>query len=119
MLVELILYLLLLAAAFTFIQVMFAFLLLYLENAHDTKLHSSMPRKPSIESLIKVFCFEWAMRLPLKIFSYPYMFFYANNKKHSPKGKTCIVLMHGYGRTELDWIWFEKSLKQASEFDIV
>lgn len=110
--IELTCYLLLLLALFSFVQVLFAFLLLHMESTLNTHIKIPIVCKPNVASMIKSFLFEWLVKLGVRLISYPILF-YRHYKHDAPvvSSKKCIVLLHGYSRNEVDWIWFKKHLQ--------
>ncbi|MBT6206806.1 MAG: hypothetical protein HOI53_02155, partial [Francisellaceae bacterium] len=114
---KLALYALVFIAGFSFIQVLFAFLLLYLESSLNTHITKPITSKPTTVKMVGLFFFEWIFKLFLKLVSYPILFL--NSKaKHVAHSKSCIILLHGYSRNAVDWLWFKKHL-QANGKDIM
>lgn len=110
--VELALFALLLFIAFSGIQVLFAFVFLYVESSLGSKINVKLTIKPKLNSMVKAFFFEWLVKLGVRFISYPILLFrkYQSHEDSESGSKRCIVLMHGYSRNEVDWIWFKNNL---------
>lgn len=103
---EILLYVISILALFVGIQVLFAFLLLYLENTINTFINEQMETKPSVYELSISFLWEFVLTFS-KYITWPILFF---SKKKSPaESDRCVVLLHGYSRNSLDWWWFRRN----------
>ena len=100
-------YALLAVALFVFFELLFPFLMLYVENRLSTHNKVKMAESPSMYTLAIVFVAEWLLTL-VKHYTYPLIYFYKD--LNYGKAKKCIVLLHGYGRNHYDLWWMKNNL---------
>jgi len=109
--------LLAIAVIFMFIQHLFIFVYLSIEmklaNIYD-KSYEVLSKKKLLENCLKEFKFFMA-----KFYLYPLKFTNANAKGTKDlSSKQIVILVHGFGRSQVDWFWFKKELGLANVYTV-
>ena len=100
---------------FMLVQHLFIFVYLYIETGLNKIYDSSYPT-PSKQQLAKIFAQEFNYVLA-KFYLYPLKFLNLNfSAQRSAKADSVVVLIHGFGRSQVDWLWFKRHLGHSKVY---